>query len=118
MANRMDKISRVAHEANRALCTAYYDLSQKSWDEASPDDRQSTYEAVLFRIRYPEAPVSHQHEQWMAQKIANGWTYGEVKDATKKTHPCLVPFEQLPPDQQAKDALFAAIVTTLSLYVT
>lgn len=40
--------------------------------------------------------------------------YGEVKDGEAKTHPCLVPYEQLPPAQRLKDDLFAAIVRTLA----
>jgi hypothetical protein len=45
--------------------------------------------------------------------IKDGWVYGEVKDAEKKTHPCLVPFDQLPLFQQKKDKLFCAIVDAL-----
>lgn len=32
----------------------------------------------------------------MANKIADGWKYGEAKDPEAKTHPCLVPFDKLP----------------------
>ena len=28
------------------------------------------------------------------------------KDETRKTHPCLVPYEQLPEEQRRKDAIF------------
>jgi hypothetical protein len=58
------------------------------------------------------------HESWLAEKAATGWTYGPVKDEQAKTHPCFVAFEQLPPDQQAKDALFFAIVTALAPFLT
>jgi hypothetical protein len=37
-----------------------------------------------------------------------------VKDAELKTHPCLVPFEELPKFQQQKDRLFRAIVKALT----
>lgn len=45
---------------------------------------------------------------------ADGWTYGEVKDAERKTHPTLVPFGDLPAGQQQKDRLFVAIVAALA----
>lgn len=45
---------------------------------------------------------------WLASCKPSG--YGQVKDANAKTHPCLVPFDQLPRDQQFKDRLFRTIV--------
>jgi len=51
---------------------------------------------------------------WLEDKKKDGWVYGEVKDAEAKTHPCIVPFEELPEFQKKKDALFCAIVDSLS----
>jgi hypothetical protein len=51
-----------------------------------------------------------QHEQWMFHKLQEGWQYGSVKDAVKKEHPCLVPYEELPIEQRTKDYIFGAIV--------
>lgn len=36
------------------------------------------------------------HEVWARNRIADGWTYGPVRDDSKKEHPCLVPYEDLP----------------------
>jgi len=41
------------------------------------------------------------HEVWAEGRIKEGWTYGEVKDSTKKTTPCLVSYEEL--SEQEKD---------------
>lgn len=35
---------------------------------------------------------------------------GKKKNPEKKTHPCIVPFEKLPKEQQTKDVLFMAVV--------
>ena len=35
-----------------------------------------------------------------------GWVYGPTKDAATKTHPCCVPYTELPPIQKVKDAYF------------
>jgi hypothetical protein len=37
-----------------------------------------------------------------------------VKDPEKKEHPCFVPYESLPAEQQAKDHLFKGIVAALA----
>lgn len=53
------------------------------------------------------------HQSWMTQKLNDGWEWGAVKDANAKTHPCIMPFDQLPPEQQAKDYIFRAVVHAL-----
>ncbi len=103
-------IAAAAHGVNAAYCRSIGDDTQKSWDDAPDWQRDSALAGVEFHIKNPDASDSASHENWMAQKIADGWVFGEKKDARKKTHPCLVPFEQLPAEQQAKDALFRSVV--------
>lgn len=110
-------IAIICHEANRALCAANGDNSQKPWQEAEQWQRDSAVVGVEFALDNPDAPPSLQHDAWSEDKRANGWVYGETKDATAKTHPCLVPFEELPPHQQAKDHLFRSIVASLSPFL-
>ncbi len=109
-------IARVAHEANRAWCKANDDFTQAPWDIAPGWQKDSAMAGVLFHLENPDAGDSASHDNWMAQKIADGWVYGETKDpnATPPTHPCLVPFEDLPHQQQVKDALFRSIVHAIA----
>ena len=50
----------------------------------------------------------------MADKVAEGWTYGPEKRPDVKQHHCLIPFGQLPREQRAKDYLFRAVVLALA----
>ena len=114
--NREEKILAIAyvcHQANKAWCEINDDDSQKDWDDAEQWQRESAIKGVLFRFENPDAKEDAQHNAWMADKILNGWIYGEVKDAEKKTHPCICSFNKLPEFQQKKDALFCAIVDSL-----
>jgi len=111
-------VAKICHEANRAICESYGDYSQKSWEEAPDWQRESALKGVEFCIDNPQAPASANHESWMKQKEADGWKYGIVKDADKKEHPCMVPFEELPEFQKAKDHLFKSIVGALSEHVS
>ena len=43
------------------------------------------------------------HEVWSETRIQQGWTYGEQRDDKKKTHPCLVPYEELPEEEKEYD---------------
>lgn len=104
------QIAMVCHEANRALCAAIGDTSQPPWSNAPDWQRESAFKGVEFHLNNPRASASASHDSWMAQKVADGWVYGPEKDATAKTHPCIVPFHQLPLRQQTKDYVFKAIV--------
>jgi len=42
-----------------------------------------------------EILAKNTHEVWASGRIAEGWSYGEVRDENKKQHPCLVPYEEL-----------------------
>lgn len=44
-----------------------------------------------------------EHDRWMAQKISQGYQRGDIKDEEAKTHPCLVPYEELPENEKDKD---------------
>ena len=103
-------IARTCHQANKAICEAFGDFSQKDFDEAQDWQIESALRGVDFAINNPDAPASSQHDAWMQDKIADGWVYGDLKDPEAKTHPCMVPFEELPKEQQAKDLVFKAIV--------
>ncbi len=109
----VNKIAQVCHQTNKLWCEINDDFSQKDWDDAEDWQRESAIKGVKFRIRNPDAGHDAQHNSWMQEKIDAGWVYGKVKDAKAKTHPCIVPFEELPEFQQKKDALFCAIVDAL-----
>lgn len=105
----IEPIAKVCHEVNRAYCQALGDNSQAAWDEAPAWQRESARMGVNLHLMGDHGPEAS-HISWRAQKERDGWTYGEVKNADAKTHPCMVPFDQLSPEQQAKDYIFRAIV--------
>lgn len=107
-------IAKVCHDANTAWCAANGDNSQHYWSGAADWQKNSAIKGVEFRLNNPNASNEEaQHEAWMADKIKDGWVYGQEKNEHLKTHPCLVPFNELPIFQQKKDKLFCAIVDAL-----
>lgn len=107
------EIAAVCHEANRTLCLAQGDTSQLPWTAAPAWQRDSAEAGVRAIINNPSITPEQQHDAWSADKRAAGWAYGEVKDAEKKTHHCLVPYDQLPAAQRVKDALFQGVARAL-----
>lgn len=108
------QIAKVAHEINRAYCAALGDHSQPAWSDAPEWQRISALNGVAFHITNPFAGPDDSHSAWVSDKLRNGWKFGPVKDAELKEHPCILPYEQLPAEQKAKDYLFRAVVHQLS----
>ena len=106
-------IAMACHEANKRWCEANGDETQSHWETAEQWQRDSAIKGVEFRINNPNAGEDSQHNAWMADKINDGWVWGETKDFGLKTHPCIVPFNRLSAFQQKKDRLFCAIVDVL-----
>ena len=109
-----DAIARVAHEVNRAYCQALGDNSQPAWEDAPLWQRESALLGVKLHTENPDAGPQASHESWMAQKVADGWSYGPEKRPDLKQHHCIVPFADLPVEQQAKDFIFRGVVRALA----
>ncbi|MBL0731265.1 MAG: hypothetical protein JJW03_00200 [Desulfosarcina sp.] len=109
----IEDIAKVCHETNRAFCQTIGDNSQPIWEDAPEWQTESALFGVELYKENPNLPDSALHDSWMEQKVSDGWIYGLIKDADKKEHPCIVPFEALPEDQKAKDTLFSAVVSSL-----
>ena len=71
--------------------------------------------AGVRRARHEFLAFLDQDDLWTHDKLADGWRFGPVKDADAKTHPCLLPYDDLPAWQRAKDALFLGIVRAMSV---
>lgn len=109
----IEAIAKVCHEANRALCAALGDDSQKPWAEAADWQRESAIKGVQFAMDNPDADPSAQHAAWCRDKLAAGWAYGPEKNEAMRQHPCLVAYDLLPVGQKAKDHIFRAIVRAM-----
>lgn len=113
MSLSIESIAQVCHEANRALQLISGDPAPSlAWEAAEAWQRDSAIAGVNAALA--GTSPEEQHEAWCDFKRADGWVYGPVKSAEAKTHPCLVEYDQLPPEQKAKDAVFVAIVAALT----
>lgn len=102
--------AEMCHNTNRAYCHALGDFSQPIWDAAPSWQRESAIAGVNYALDNPTVTPEVSHENWMKQKLADGWKYGPVKNTETKEHPCLVAFDQLPAEQRVKDYIFLGVV--------
>lgn len=109
----IEACARAAHEANRAYCIAIGDTSQPSWEDAPNWQRASSRNGVTNALL--GATPRESHVTWCAEKWATGWKRGDVKDPEAKTHPCLVDYDDLPPEQRAKDTVYLCVVRSVAV---
>ena len=50
-----------------------------------------------------EKMAKNVHDVWAETRIQQGWKYGEQRNDEFKTHPCLVPYEELPEEEKEYD---------------
>ena len=43
------------------------------------------------------------HEVWALTRMQQGWTYGKQRNDELKTHPCLIPYDDLPEEEKEFD---------------
>lgn len=112
---KIEKIARTAHDAIRGWCLANGQKEIPEWADAPEWMVFATRESVAAVLENLGMPASdQQHDQWMAEKFRDGWVFGPKKDPEKKTHPLLIPFEDLPEVERMKDTLINSIVVALA----
>lgn len=65
-------------------------------------------ELVLLTERLSE----NAHENWAATRLSQGWIFGPERDDKLKTHPCLIPYGELP--EHEKDLDRVTVLSTLN----
>lgn len=102
--------ARICHEVNHAYCTAISEIFRPdTWDRCDADTKASAINGVQAFFANPHWTPEDMHNNWMQFKQNHGWKYGPRKNDAKKTHPMLITYIYVPPEQRAKDALFIAV---------
>jgi ryanodine receptor 2 len=50
-----------------------------------------------------EQLAENAHDNWARQRLSQGWTYGPQRNDTRKEHPCLIPYADLPDEEKKYD---------------
>lgn len=111
---KVENLAMICHEANRAYCISIGDDSQPRWEDAPQWQKDSAIAGVNFRLENPTATAADMHQSWLNVKMKDGWRRGDVKDPAAKTHPCMVPYSDLPYEQRVKDHLFKAVLDAVN----
>lgn len=62
-------------------------------DISLPEDLENLVELVARNV----------HEVWAWSRVSQGWTWGPKRDDDLKTHPSLIPYDELPEEEKQYD---------------
>ena len=99
----MEKTEFIAAIRHIGWVTYQIAAGQPYNEEINKDQLELLLDAINFMLEHPNITPEESHNNWMRMKTEQGWIYGEVKDFEKKTHPDLIPFNELPIIEQKKD---------------
>ena len=105
------RTAKAVHETLRVFCEATkLKPPMVPWAVAPEWQKKATREGVHKIFSNPKINASQIHEDWIKVKKADGWVRGATKSPIAKTHPLMVPYAELPPEERAKDELFVFVV--------
>ncbi len=112
----IEEVAKLSRNLNRMYCAALGDPVQEIWEKSTEVERQQLVNNVKYHLENDQTP-QESHMSWVRQKIADGWCYDINRDDTLKLHPCLIPYEQLPVEQRAKDHILRGLVRGLKPFI-
>jgi serine phosphatase RsbU (regulator of sigma subunit) len=69
--------------------------------------------AIHFNDEEIETMARVEHIRWCWDKILNGWLYGKTKDSINKTHPSIIPYDDLSESEKEKDRELVRLIPAL-----
>ena len=111
-------LGRIMHAMRREIALTFPEENVSvppAWDDpaCTEEMKASSERSALAMLVSPDLSAEEEHDRWWAERKAQGWTYGPIRDNAKKKHPSMKPFKELPLGEQLKDLARIAMVKEL-----
>jgi len=98
------------HEVLRAYRAALGEDPGPAWEDLPGVAHIRPLAMVNALVEGRGGSPEERHRRWLAARAAEGWRWAEREDRARRLSPCMRPWAALPPEQQAKDAIWCAAV--------
>lgn len=111
--------ARFVYEGARlAAIAAAAPIVPEPWDEREFDFRGQFCDVIDRQCgEQRSSNAAELHGSWMQAYHDMGWRYGLTRDPIAKTHPDLIPYDQLDQLEKDKDDVFIALCEIARLYI-
>ena len=106
----LENLAELAYETCASWSLIAGDNPGPHWEQLDETQKQGIIDGVRFVVEKPFTSIADQHDNWRAWMAGRGWTHGDTKTEPAKTHPNMVPFDELPWAQQRKANLFRHVI--------
>src|ERR1700676_1801321 len=102
-----DELAKWIYEATRVEAEwSKRPIVPEAWENRDNKFREQFVNIITEYLSMDKLPTpAEAHESWNQSYYKMGWKYGKVRDVEAKTHPDLVPFDELPQPEKDKDAI-------------
>ena len=103
--------AKFVYEATRLVAiAANAPAIPKPWSQRESEFRAQFLDVIEHQTgdRRSASPAQL-HQAWVQAYREMGWVHGETRDPVKRTHPDMVPYQELGQLEQDKDAVFIAL---------
>jgi hypothetical protein len=112
---KLEVCARAAHETLRVYRNAQ-GIGVPDWDVAEEWMRQSS-RAMVERLVAGTLDVEAEHDAWMRERLAAGWTWGPERNDTAKKNPLLRPWRELTEGQRGATHAQVSVVRGLAAHL-
>lgn len=106
-------MAQIIHEALRAYAHVSGQEDLPAWEDAPEWMKASTLDGVEHYLSEPDLTQEDIHARWVADKKAHGWRFGPEKDSSRKTHPMIIDYADVPEVEKLKDRIFLKLVEAM-----
>lgn len=107
-----ERVAKAIYEATRIEARwSERSIVPEKWEDRDEKFRKNMVDIVVKYLAMDKLPTPEEaHDSWTEAYLKMGWKYGKARDIVKKTHPDMVPFNDLPKDEKDKDSIFLSFV--------
>lgn len=108
----IEQISKTTHEVHLSYCRSMGIDTQGKWEEISEAHKNGIISSVKGILLGEISTKVESHNNFINNKIKDGWKWGEYYCKNKKTNPRLVVYQLLSLEDKVKESLFFDCVSS------
>jgi hypothetical protein len=110
---RTEQIAKATHDIVRAFQKGSQQTFSPIWENTNDEEKQDMICNVFLVRGDPYITPKEIHAEWLKKKKEDGWVYAGNKITRLKRHPCLLNWNMIGREEQAKYFIISTIIKSI-----